>query len=143
MSRAEEKTLDYIDAYAIMMDALDDGSGDLDAEESEQIIAWEEDGEVSAEWRFQWKNTVWDLERVPVADPWLWVDTRFFLDNDKVAEYVRMDARTAPPILLHPDGHPLDGQHRLLAAIRRGDKTILAWVPRTLSRGRAVPAREE
>lgn len=127
------KTLDYIGAYAIMMDAMA-AHDDLDAEDSDQIIAWEEDGGVDENWRLEWEGTIWDLKQMPVAD--LWVDPRFEMDDEKVDSYVDMDRSTAPPILLHPDGHPLDGQHRLRAAERRGDETILAWVPRSFGRGR-------
>ena len=54
---------------------------------------------------------------------------RFEFDEDVASEYASMDASTSPPILLNSDGHPLDGQHRVRAAVLRGDENILAWVP--------------
>lgn len=132
---SSDQTLDYVGAYAIMMDSLVGADGDdLDSDDLEQLFAWEEDGEVSDGWRSDWEGTIWDLKRIPVAD--IWVHPRYALDQDKLDEYMSLDGSTAPPILLHPDGHPLDGQHRLRAAELRGDETILAWVPRSFNRGR-------
>lgn len=132
---ASDETLNAKGAYAIMMSAMAArDSEELDEDDVEQLIAWEENGEVSENWISDWGNETWELRRVKVAD--LWVDPHWQMDDEKVAEYAAMDPADAPPILLHWDGHPLDGQHRLAAAEMRGDETILAWVPRRFGMGR-------
>jgi hypothetical protein len=113
-----------------MMDALAgvEEEEELEPEESLLIVEWEEDGRVGDDWTREWSGTTWELRRVPVHT--LHVDRSYYIDENKIRRYVNTPGGRFPPLLLHPDGHPLDGQHRLLAAKRRGDKTIMAWVPR-------------
>ena len=49
------------------------------------------------------------------------------LDDDVVREYLR--GRPSEPVVIDAAGWPLDGNHRVEAARRRGDETILAYVP--------------
>ena len=42
--------------------------------------------------------------------------------------YTGLSASTAPPIIVDSNGEIEDGQHRFEAAVKRGDKKILAYV---------------
>jgi hypothetical protein len=130
-SAATEKTLDYVGAYGVMIRALAGvgrEEGGLTPEESQLIADWKRSHKVGDYWTSEWAGTVWELRRVPVRT--LHVDRSYYIDQEKIRRYVNTPSGRFPPLLLHPDGHPIDGQHRLLAAKRRGDKTIMAWVPR-------------
>lgn len=52
----------------------------------------------------------------------------FSINDDLVDQYVGMDG-AAPPIVVDSNhNHAIDGNHRLEAAIKRGDANILAYV---------------
>lgn len=127
MKTRKTKTLDYIGAYRIMIQAAN-SDDDMEPEDAERMIAFEEYGEVEPSWTERYEHTIWDLKKIPLKD--VWVNSEYYISDEKVDEYASLPARDAPPILIGKTGHPLDGQHRVLAAKKRGDKTILAWVPR-------------
>lgn len=54
------------------------------------------------------------------------------IDEDAVEKYAKLPSDTAPPIVWNGE-EIVDGNHRYLASILRGDKEILAYVPRNAS----------
>lgn len=50
------------------------------------------------------------------------------LNKDNIDDYAKKDLSDAPPIVLHKDGHIIDGNHRLLAFKAQGAQTIKAYV---------------
>ena len=50
------------------------------------------------------------------------------LNKDNIDDYAKKDLSNAPPIVLHKDGHIIDGNHRLLAFKAQGAQTIKAYV---------------
>jgi hypothetical protein len=51
------------------------------------------------------------------------------IDPERVNEYAKQPAESSPPVVLGSDSRPIDGKHRVAAALRRGDETIKAYVP--------------
>lgn len=72
------------------------------------------------------KYPAWTLARVNPRKFTHWADDR------TVREYAESDASEFPPVIAvpEPEGwYPLDGSHRVAAAILRRDDTIEAWIP--------------
>ena len=75
--------------------------------------------------------TEWEKVRVDPRQVNLGMDNFKGMGWEK--EYAQLPAKTMPPVvLLDNNGQlaKLDGAHRILSAIKRGDETIEAWVPK-------------
>ena len=55
----------------------------------------------------------------------------------------KQPAQTMPPLFVNAHGVVIDGTHRLAAAMRRGDKTILAYTPVLKHDGKTAGKRSE
>lgn len=49
-------------------------------------------------------------------------------EQERVDTYAKMNPRTMPPILVGSDGNIIDGSHRAKALLKRGQRTIPAYV---------------
>lgn len=69
----------------------------------------------------------YDLKYVPVAA--LAENSDYEVYEDKVEEFAEYET-PMPPIIIGEDGDIIDGNHRMLAARKRGDAGVLAYVAR-------------
>ena len=95
---------------------------------------------VDADWIYRWMSANHmgsraDLNKAPMEGNWELQDVDvgalpvyFKPTEPRVREYALLPAETAPPIILTEEG-VLEGNHRVSAAVARGDKKIKAYVP--------------
>lgn len=87
-------------------------TGDLDTEATKQLL----------------NNKSYKLQDIPISDIGE-VRGKAGIDQQRVDKFAGQPADTQPPIVMGEDGRPIDGKHRLMAAVARGDTTIKAFAP--------------